>query len=131
MPKKMGIPLRVIFALIALVFCYGLLNPTGLSVLYLVASKLNWTYLGLRFIYLATAVWALWTYRRSQRILQRLLLGSIVAAALLLFATDLLALLRPNLASFLRHPIGTVIGYTTAALVIAAMIIDTARVRTS
>jgi hypothetical protein len=70
------------------------------------------------------AVWALLAYQKAEGQTKRLLFGSIVALAILVFITAVLGRLQPQLASVLHHPVDTVLGYLFGVLVALALVLD-------
>jgi hypothetical protein len=84
----------------------------------------EWVRLEIQSLYIGTAVWAYWPFRRAGTRVRRLLFLSIMVVAALVLATDALARLRPPLAALLHHPIGTVLGYSFGALVVVGLLLE-------
>jgi hypothetical protein len=129
---KFNLALRILCAAVALLACLSLFIPSTWFVdLWLALGRVNLAPILLRIFYLGIALGAVWAYQETAHPFKRLLYASIVALIALVLGSDLLALLRPNLAGLLRHPIGTVLTYVTTALVIVAMLIQIAEERAS
>lgn len=83
-----------------------------------------WIDAGLAVIYLATAAWAFLAYRKTDGQAERLLYLSIIAVVVLVIVSNIVGWLQPQFAELLHHPVGTVLGYLFAALVVVALVLD-------
>lgn len=84
----------------------------------------EWYNLDVQALYLGTAVWAYWPYKRAETRPRRLLFFFIIAVSTLSLATDAVGSFRPRLAVPLHHPMETVLGYSLSALVTVGMFIE-------
>jgi hypothetical protein len=95
------------------------------------STLLRWNSAIIKLFYLGIACWAVFSYRQTGEAFKRIIYSSIVAVTVLVFGSDLLAVSRPNLAGLIHHPIGTALGYISAALIIVAILIEVAEERAS
>ena len=121
MRKMRHIAIPVLCATIAFFFVAGVFIPFIPSLRWIAPV---WLGLELKSIYIGGGVWAFWQYRKANSRMRKLLFLSIMAVAFLVLATDALAWLRPRLADVLHHPIGTALGYSFGALIIAGLLAE-------
>jgi hypothetical protein len=127
MRRSLNIFMRVVCALTILVFIVGFFVEPLLLSTYRRVDVVGWRSAGLAIVYMVPAAWALLAYRKAEGQTKRLLFGSIVALAILVFITAVLGRLHPQFASVLHHPVDTVLGYLFGVLVALALVLDARR----
>jgi hypothetical protein len=83
--------------------------------------SVGWVGAGLVVVYLAAAGWAASAYRKAEGWSLRVLFSSIITIAVLVFASRIISWWHPELPGVLHYPVGTVLGYLFAALVVVAL----------
>ena len=129
MRGSLQIVMKVVLAALVIAFIVGLIVAftagRGRMMPGREGAKIWWASPGAMVLYLTTAFWAAWAYRRARVRAHRLVLASSVAVAILLLGSEILGWLRPELAEVLNHnPVSKVLACLLGILVSTAILIE-------